>query len=336
MKEFIFVMALSLLSHVAAAEAIRVDLGRDEAKILEKKGIVGAVDFFEDGRPIGRFSNLVVEGSSLSSNLIEVIGGGVAIEVNSGASRSKYQIIAPVINGGGKLYTECSYKLIYDAVDEQRSVGMECQRAELAKFDASSVINNGGMVSYDDHADWIKKISPATCPKAVGLELNGYRVVRCAEDGPSESKKQRIIIFDGAGRKIAAIDGFEFIPDISGSKFGLISTANDRYVIFRGDLECLSRGSASAGQWFGRAKIAGKLSIKYVAHEAGGCYSGRYSYIGNAGNINFSGYKHRNMVYLLEMDEKKISSGLFVLNRFDSKASGVWVKVPPKTILSVN
>lgn len=336
MKNIIYAAAFALLSNIGPAAAIRVDFDTDEVKILDKKGNAGTVDFFENGKLLGRYSNLIVREGSISSGLVKIAGGGIAIEIDSNGSKSKYNIITPIINERGRLYTECSYKSIFDAIDERRAVGAACQRTDLAKFDTSSVINESGMTYYDDQATWIRSISSSTCPKAVGIEVGAYRIARCSTNGTSESKRQKIIIFNSNGKKLNSIDGFEFIPINEQGHFSLTSTINDSYILFRGNLECLSLGGVSSDEWLGSAKIGGRLSIKYAIHEHTGCYAGKYSYTGGTGSISLSGYKYGNSSYLLETNENGISSGLFILNHLDKNAHGVWIKAPPKTMYSVN
>lgn len=328
-----FVASLLLASTPVLAETLRVDLLAGEIEYSNTAN-TNAVNFFEGSRWLGRYDNLIVRESSISSNVVKMADGGVAIAIDSEGSRNKYNILTPIINEKGRLHTDCSYKTIYDAVDERRSVGAACRRTELAKFDVSSVINDGGMIDYKNQV-WINEVSPITCPKAVGLEVDGYRIARCDEGGVSEEKKQKVIVFDGNGKKLLSIRGFEFIPAL-GRKFHLISVVDDQYFEFSGDLECLAHGESFAGEFTGVARIAGRFSIKYIAHKYAGCYSGRYSYLEGAGDIAINGYRRGDMIYLIEMNDDKNSSGLFVLNRFDDEANGVWVKIPPKSVFSVN
>jgi len=296
----------------------------------------GSALFLGDGKVLGNYENLVLNQSSLTSALVTVEGEGVAVQIDSDGSRNKFHVIAPISLMDGKPYVDCVYKTVYDAVDEIRSVGASCKKIALEKFDVHSVINDDGLIVYTDKYDWLKSISGDICINPVGLEIASYRVARCGVDGVSDTKKQRIMVFSNQDKLLFSIVGYELIPKISRAEFVLVSDFGNNVIIFNGNLACYAQKLIRSTRLVGAAKIKNKLGIDYTIDSMGNCLAGRYSYAGKNENIELIGYKNGNLYYFLEMGGNRISSGLFVLNRIEPRARGVWIGAPPTDSLAVN
>ncbi|WP_341317365.1 hypothetical protein WN982_39460 [Paraburkholderia sp. IMGN_8] len=331
-----FVISVPLL---ISEKTIASDLGRDghaDKILIEKVNKAGEVEIYEGGKSLGKYENLIVNASSLSSNLVPLVDGGLAIEIDSEGSRNKFHIVAPINRIGGRLYVDCIYRTFYDSVDETRSVGSSCKRVELGSFDVAAAISEDGMIAYSDGKDWLKNIQRAACTNPTGLEYGDFRFVRCSADGASDTKNQKIIILDKGGKSLATLVGYELIPKVDGFGFAIIAGLQSQAIVFSGDARCLSKEMVNSNPSSGVAKIANGLAINYTLNETNACISGHYSYAGRNGDIVLKGYKDNGIFYLLEMVSHKISSGLFILNRLDGGARGVWVAVPPKEPLMVN
>ncbi|MFL9907662.1 hypothetical protein [Paraburkholderia sp. RL17-337-BIB-A] len=296
----------------------------------------GVVEFYESDKLIGKYSNLIINETSLSSTVVSLAGGSLALAIDSNGSRNKFHIIAPIRETAQKLYVNCIYKTAYDAVDEVRSVGMSCKKTELRKFDVSGAINDDGMISYSDKPTWLKTISPSTCANAVGLDFGIYRAARCSDNGVSDSKDQKITIFDKNGNVVFSISGYEFIPLPNGTNFSLMADLQTESIIFDGDLLCLSKKNPPVLTIDGTAKMANRFAISYAIGVFNGCLAGHYSYAGKNGKIILNGYKDAGLFHLLEIGNGHVSTGLFILNHLDQTAHGVWVGTPPKEVLNVN
>lgn len=331
---FIFSMPLLI-----STKTIASDLGRGSGadKILVAKvNKAGEAEIFEDGKFLGKYENLIVNESSLSSNIVPLVGGGLAIEIDSEGSRNKFHIVAPIDRVGSRLYIDCIYKTFYDSVDETRSVGSSCRRVELGSFDVAAAISEDGMITYSDGKDWLKSTQHTACSNPTGLEYGDFRFVRCSVAGVSDTKNQKIIILDRTGKSLATLVGYELIPKVDGFGFAIIADLQSQAIVFSGDARCLSKDLVNSNSLSGVAKIADKFSINYTLNEVNACVFGHYSYFGGSGEISLKGHKSNGVFYLLEMVSQKTSSGLFILNRLDGGARGVWVAVPPKEPLTVN
>jgi hypothetical protein len=304
--------------------------------ISMERAHAGSVLFYEDGKLLGKYENLVVNESSLTSALVTVAGDGVALEIDSEGSRNKFHVIAPISLIGGKPHIDCVYKTVYDAVDEIRSVGESCQKIELEKFDVHSAINDDGLIAYTDKYNWLKSIPRNVCANPVGLEVSPYRVARCSEGGVSDAKNEKIMVFTNQDKLLFSIVGYELIPKISGAKYMLTSDLDNIIIMLNGNLACHSKKFSASTRLVGTAKIKNKFTVNYTIDSIGNCLTGNYSYVGKKENIEIIGYRHGDLYNFLEIGKNRISSGLFVLNRIEPRARGVWISVPPANPLSVN
>jgi hypothetical protein len=121
-------------SGLVSAETLVVDIGHDghaDKAIVSQQGHAGTVAIYEDAKLVGKFDNLIVDQPALSSNVITLTGGGLAIEIDSDGSRNKFHMIAPIRKSDGRFYVDCMYKSIYDSVDETISVGTSWAKVDL-------------------------------------------------------------------------------------------------------------------------------------------------------------------------------------------------------------
>jgi len=338
LKNIVVMLTMVALPGFVSAETLLVDIahdGHNDKAVVSQEGHAGTVTVYEDGKLLGKFDNLIVDQPALSSDVVALAGGGLAIEIDSDGSRNKFHMIAPVSKVDGRLYVDCVYKSVYDSVDETRSVGTSCGKVELSKFDASAAINDGGLKPYGKDYVWLKRIA-SSCANAVGLEYGNYRVARCAADGVSDTRKQRIIVFDKQGETLFSLVGYELIPRRDGLGFLLSSDLQTQTVAFSGNLACFTLSEGTTNDVSGKAKLAEKYNINYALSSADGCLAGHYSYAGKAGEILLKGSKTDGLAYLLELGANNASTGLFVLDRLDGGVHGVWIGVPPKSPLTVN
>lgn len=212
------------------------------------------VEFYESGKLIGKYSNLIINETSLSSTLVRLAGGGLALEIDSNGSRNKFHIIVPIKVVANKLYVNCIYKTAYDSVDEVRSVGTSCKKTDLGKFDVSGAINDDGMISYSNKPTWLKTISLPACVNPVGLDYGTYHAARCSDKGISDSMNQIITIFDKNGNVVFSISGYEFIPQENGLNFALIADLQTESIFFwrKPPLPIRKRFGSSYTGWNGK------------------------------------------------------------------------------------
>lgn len=324
---------------LVSAETFSTDIGHDgrvDKVVVSKEGRSGVVEIYENGALAGNFTNLILDQTNISSDLVALTGGGLAIEVKSDGSRDKYRVIAPISKVDGKFYVDCLYKTVYDSVDETRSVGSSCKRVDLGKFDASIAIAEYGLMFYSGDQKWLKGIAPPSCANAVGLEYGKYRIVRCATEGVADTKNLKVMVFDARGALLFSVAGYELIPEGDGTGFVLSADLPDRVVNFEGNLACVSQDHATRKDISGKAKMAGRLEISYALANVDNCLVGDYAYAKKGVNIALMGANRGGLVYLLELASNKESTGLFVLDKIKAGMHGVWVGVPPKPPLSVN
>jgi hypothetical protein len=120
-----------LFPHLVSAETLKLNFHRSDHQykaVITERAHVGSVLFYEDEKLIGRYQNLILNESSLSSALVTVAGGGVALQIDSEGSRNKFHVIVPIIMIEGRLYVDYMYKTVFDSVDETRSVGKTCKK----------------------------------------------------------------------------------------------------------------------------------------------------------------------------------------------------------------
>jgi hypothetical protein len=118
---------------------------------IEREGERNVVQLYNGDMPLKRYENLLESQSTLDSNLVHLVGGGVALEINSEGSRRKYHVIVPIDVSGGALYTDCAFKSVYDAVDQSRLVGTLCKKTPLEKFVVDETVNDVGLLSFVDN-----------------------------------------------------------------------------------------------------------------------------------------------------------------------------------------
>lgn len=339
LKSIFGLFVLIFLPLLVSAKTITADLahnGHEDRVVITERNKIGSVEIYENEKLLGKYDNLIVDEASLSSSLVPLAGGGLAIEIDSEGSRNKFHIVAPIKKIGGLLYVDCIYKSTYDSVDETRSVGVSCKKTELSKFDAPGAINGDGMIVYSAKPEWLKNVPPATCINAVGLENGAFRIVRCSNSGVSDTKNQKIIIFDKQGQLLVVLNGYELIPQPDELGFALTAGLEGQTIIFNGNFECLSKKNIESTALSGTARIAKKLTINYKLGVVDGCMAGHYFYSGGSGNIGLKGYENEKSFYLLEIGSRRVSSGLFILDRLGADAHGVWAAVPPREPLTVN
>lgn len=332
-------VALAALPCFASGETLSVDLGHNgqiDKVIVSHQGHSGLAEIYENGVAVGKFANLIVDQPAISSDVVALAGGGLAVEIESIGSRDKYRVISPISKESGRFYVDCNYKTVYDSMDETRSVGTSCKRVELGKFDVSSAIADDGLMLYSQYHGWIKKIALSSCRNAVGLEYGSYRIVRCAPGGVADAEKQKIIVFDRHDELLFSVYGYELIPRGDGSGFVLSADLPDRAVNFEGNLACVSRTRGARNNFIGKAKIGGKLEINYTLTNADGCVIGNYAYIKNGMDIELTGMQQGGLTYLLELTSSKASTGLFILDQLTDGMRGAWIGMPPKRPLTIN
>lgn len=299
-----------------------------------EKANTNVVEFHDDTRLLGQYHNLIVDELAVTSTIVRQTGGGVAIVIDSNGSRNKYHVVVPILKDGQELFIDCIYKTSYDSVAEGRSVGSSCRKRSLAEFDIGSAISDAGMITYTGTLSWLGAVSKITCQNAVGFELAGYRVVRCSEIGLSDTRMQTIFTFDKNGNQIFSVSGYELIP--SGNNFSLIADLQNATIVFSGIWRCYQYNSASEGIRSENARIADRFPIKFTMGSVNGCLIGHYSYIEKNGQITLKGSRQGRALHLLELDSRKESTGLFMLDGLASGVRGVWVAAPPKEVLTVD
>lgn len=338
LKSIICALIAATLSSSVCAEVLTFLSGQNDrvykATITSSEG-GKSVSFYRDGRLLGAYDNLIMNSPSLSSELVPVIGGGVALEIESIGSRNKYDIVAPIVVIDDKLYVECLYKNVYDSVDGLRYVGAICQRQELSRFDVSASINVVGLPFYTADHNWLASLHPEFCANAVGLEVGSYRIARCADEGASETRGQKIIVLDQHGKLLFSIVGYELIPLTGNSKFFLTTNLNEGVIVFKGDFLCYAGESNVRNVAGGVAKIDSRIEINYSIGTGGRCLGGSYDYKNNNRRIMLKGSVEGGAYYLLELGRGRGSSGVFILDKIKDGIRGVWMGVPPKALFVV-
>jgi hypothetical protein len=326
----------------AYAEDIVTDIGHNGHvdHVTISNGANGKIVKIYDGQKLlGSFDNLIVDQSSISSTIVPMLGGGIAISGDSDGSRDKYHIVAPIYKNGDKFFVRCVYKAVYDSVDENRSVGSTCENTELSKFDISNAITSNGLMAYKDDQDWLKGFSIKNCKDPSGFKYDDYYVIRCSPAGAGDVKNASVTLADSSKSILFTLTGFDIFPDQALGPGGFFLNADllDQTIPFYGALACFKSGEASNGGSRRAAKMGGRLSISYdLSTTSQDCLVGHYSYASKNIPINLSGTVHAGMGYLLERSKDGDATGLFVLNQFSGPLQGVWVGIPPKKPLTVN
>ncbi|EDT43674.1 hypothetical protein [Burkholderia ambifaria] len=339
MLKFIAVMFILAVFASGSSAEISTLIFEKDGHVFEAKVASGeranSVSFYQDGKPLRTYENLIVNQSSLSSNLIPIIGGGIALEIESNGSRNKYTIIAPIEFVDGKLYVECLGKSVYDSIEEVRSVGSICRKQELGQFDVSSSINEDGLFYYTADLGWLKNLSSGICQNAVGFDVGSYRIARCAREEASDTNHQKIIVLNWQNRLLFSIVGYELVPVNNKSEFMLSANLKNGIVVFKGDFSCYEDRGDTFDAGGAAAEIDGN-HIDYSIRAIGACLVGNYKYKKINGDILLKGRVAGAEYYLLGMDADLASNGVFVLNRIKGGIRGFWVEAPPKRSHVVN
>jgi hypothetical protein len=288
-----------------------------------------------DGKTrLGKFDNLITDESSLSSNIVKILGGGLAIYVDSNGSRNKFHLIVPIYQIGKNLYIKCVYKTVYDSVDEKLSVGASCKNQNLDQFNLASVINQKDLLNYESNHGWLASLPLKNCGNPVGLVYGTYYVIRCEKNRKAASKGFATEIFQKSGEMVFSVDGYEFIPTGNNNDFVLNSDTLDKTIYFQGSLGCLSSGSMRMLS-SSEATIGENAKIRYSVENTGDCYSGFYSYSKNGVPITLIGQRDGKNYYLAEHGKDRVITGLFILNKLDKLMSGIWIRTKSGQYLTV-
>jgi hypothetical protein len=338
LKYIVYAFIAIALPLDSCAEILKFVSARDghayEARIYSNND-KSSVSFYRDSKILGTYNNLVVSESSISSSLVPIVGGGIAVKIESDGSRNKYEIIAPITFDHGNLYVECLYKNMYEAVEETRSVGTSCRRQELYQFDVSAAIDHTNLSLYVSSHEWLKSLPSRSCANAVGIEIGSYSIARCAREGASETSAQKIIALDQRNRLLFSTTGYEIIPSMNSSKFFLVANLKNDAVLFQGDFSCYATESNVSAVDRGVAEIDGGLGINYFIGVSGKCLSGNYRYASKKQEISLRGNLVNENYCLLEMNVDRTVSGAFMINKAENGIQGVWLGVPPKGPLIV-
>jgi hypothetical protein len=338
LKNIICVLIAVVFPLFVSAETLKLDFhrgGHQYEAVSTERDQAGSILFYEDNKLLGKYENLILNESSLTSGLVTVAGDGYALEIDSEGSRNKFHVVVPINLIAGKLYVDCVYKSVYDSVDEARSVGTVCKKVELGKFDISSAINDDGLISYTDKYSWLKSM-PHDCANPVGLENALYKIVKCSVDEASDTKNEKIMVFDNQDKLLFSVVGYELVPKQNDTKFILTSDLQNQIVLLNGELKCFLKKPNISSALVGVAKIGNNLGINYTIDSVENCLTGHYLYVGKNEYLDLVGYKNGNLYYFIEMGRNRISSGLFVFDQIDGRAHGVWIGVPPSSPLPVN
>jgi hypothetical protein len=301
---------------------------------LSHQTLHNSVVIYDGKKRLGKFNNLIRNEPSLSSSIVEILGGGLAIYVDSNGSRNKFHLLIPIYKINNKLYTQCAYKTVYDSVDETQSVGASCKEQGLDQFDLASVINGKNLVIYKPDHNWLASLSLPNCENPVGFVYGNYYVVRCVKGHENTSNAFSSAVFKKSGEMIFSVDGYEFIPAGNSNDFVLNSDSFEKTIFFQGSLGCFTSDSIRMLS-SSTAKIGDNLNIQYSIRKADRCYQGFYSYSKNGAPINLIGQRAGNTYYLLEQGKDRTSTGLFILNNLDKTMNGIWVGTKSGGFLAV-
>jgi hypothetical protein len=286
-------------------------------------------------REMGRFSNLIVDESSVYSSISSTADGGLVLSISSNASRNKYEIVIPIMEREGKLFTNCIYKSVYDAVDGGRSIGTSCALTPLKNFDIFSAISDRDLHSYVDVKTPIGQPNSERCPDSRELDggprYSAYRVVLCGRKKGQNAGEEETIVLDHSGNTLFSVIGYIFFPE-GNNGYALYASAGERPVVFRGKLDCFAHQQAIRN-FNGKGEV-GRYPIRYDINISQGCVVGSYSYENHRIPIEWVGVQYGNRLYLTELQSDRAVSGLFVVNEDkDHSAKGIWISTPPSATI---
>ncbi|WP_250468782.1 hypothetical protein [Caballeronia sp. GAFFF2] len=301
---------------------------------IEREGERNVVQLYNGDMPLKRYENLLESQSTLDSNLVHLVGGGVALEINSEGSRRKYHVIVPIDVSGGALYTDCAFKSVYDAVDQSRLVGTLCKKTPLEKFVVDETVNDVGLLSFVDNNSTGQVTRTNECTQAKSLKFAHHSIFLCSRNDP-ESGSRSIHITDAEGKSLISLVGFDFIPG-PGDRFALVANAEANAIVFRGRLSCLARSKSKGEPQKGRSLIGGKYRFSYSISVEDLCLEGAYTYSNASAAMRLNGSNSGHETYLLETDKGANVTGLFILKSLKPKLIGEWISVSPKAPLTVD
>jgi hypothetical protein len=150
-KLIIFIFVIAIMPSQGYAVMVKFAFSPSkhvyEAKITSTDD-ANLVSFYDGDKFLGTYENLIVNETSFWSGIVPTVDGGVALVIETNASRSKYNALVPIELHGGKLYVRCIYKEAYDAVEQVKFNGTSCEKQDLKLFDVFSV-NDKGLHPFD-------------------------------------------------------------------------------------------------------------------------------------------------------------------------------------------
>lgn len=338
-RRTLLTILLAGLCGSSIAADIVTDMGHDghvDRIVVSQAEHGGLVEIHEGQQLVGRFTNLIANEGSLASDIVPVLGGGIAIYADSNASRSKYHIVAPIEKTGNRFHIQCIYKSVYDSIQEEKLVGASCRDIDLADFDINEAINDEGLFRYEETPSWLKKLPLDGCRNPAGFAYGDSYIVNCSEDESRVAGKSRVIAFKSSGEIMFSIDGYEFFPQKGSDEFALGSDLDDKVIHFSGSLACLRVSGSTPSSLTSKAVMGGKFDIKYSIKEENGCYAGAYLYATKGVAIDLAGRLESGVRYLMEYDKNRKVSGLFILDKAGSALGGTWIGAPARKPLSVH
>lgn len=292
------------------------------------------VTIYERSNPIGTFNNILRNKGSINSELIRLTGGDIALRIESEGSRYKYDIFAPISIINHHLYIECILKKVYDSIEERIYTGSVCGHTDLAKFDIDSSITEDGLYLYEDINPNLKYKKINECTRPSGFDFGNNFVINC----PTKNKKSIdnvTYIANKKGEIIFSITGYEFFANQDGNTFFIKKDLYDQSIYLKSSLSCLERDSISMNNHNLSHAMIGKYRIIYNLSRNDNCYNGSYEYANKSVPIDLDGLSSTDILYLLERNNNRQVTGIFILKKFDSFMNGLWISVPESKIYSV-
>lgn len=338
LKRLLCVMFLTAYPLLTLSKVISISVVESSSNkpfVMKLDAAKTKVGLYEGAHLLKQYDNLIRNNSTLSSSLVPVVGGGVAIQIESEGSRRKYRMLVPIELSGRTLFSDCVMKSVYDSVDDSRSVGMVCKRIPLEKFDIDLAINDEGLKTYIAKNPQASNDRREECQFLSSFEVAQDIVESCDVDGPSDQKNMVVRLSSNSGRKLFSLAGFEFIPS-SGDQFSLISELANSVVILRGRLSCFTKDESGLSKTHvGEALLGERHSISYSFTSNDTCIQGSYSYAGNQGRLALVGSKFGQFSYFLELTENDAITGAFALTSIEPQLKGIWISIPPKRLLDI-
>src|ERR1700754_4629560 len=120
LKLLFCIVIFSIFSFEVCGSSAKIDLESDGLTYETRENSYNQIELvsvYKNDKLLGTYDNLVVDTLSVSSVLVSVAKGGIAILIESNGSRNHYSILAPIVLINGKLYVECLYKNVYDTIE---------------------------------------------------------------------------------------------------------------------------------------------------------------------------------------------------------------------------